>query len=443
MSTIPVTSASERPDAGAPRVLTSPPRARGRALPRRSGGIYVAVLGVALIIALVSMASLHLSRAEIEVLTGAEQTAAAELLAQSAVEFAVAYINGDPNWRSNNPSGYDLPTGSWVPFGAGGVKFVLSDPDGNLNDDSRDAVTVRGMGRVGEAVQVVTATLEPTTGPLNSLSRAMVALGNVTLTGATITTDRTVCSNGSISVTTGLIEGDAQAGGTISGTVSGTSTPGSGGFSLPNDEELWHYYLANGTRISIASIPSQTIDRVVLSANSNPYGVKNPQGIYIIDTGGQTLHIRDSRIVGTLVVISPAAATEVESLINWTSPGPNFPALLVNGSLKLEWSGGSSLVESTAGVNFNPVGTPYETLEDADQADSYPGIIRGLVYCSGDLTVTSPAVMKGVLLAAGTANVSSALTIAYDARPNAFPPPGFALASPMRVIPRTWKRVAQ
>jgi hypothetical protein len=442
MSTNSIT-ASEHPGEGASGIALSPLHARGRTLPRRTGGVYVAVLGVALIVALVSLASLHLSRAEIEVLTGAEQTAAAELLAQSAVEFAVAYINGDPSWRSNNPSGVDLPTGSWVPLGAGSVKFVLSDADGNLNDDHRDAVTVRGLGRVGEAVQVVTAILEPTTGPVSSLNRAMVALGNVTLTGATITTDRTVCSNGNISITTGQIEGDAQAGGTISGTVSGTSTPGSGGFSLPNNDELWNYYLANGTRINMASIPSQTIDRVVLSANSNPYGVKNPQGIYIIETGGQTLHIRDSRIVATLVIISPTAAPEIESFINWTSPGANAPAILVNGSLKFEWSGGSSLVESTAGVNFNPVGTPYDAVEDADQTDSYPGIIRGLVYCSGDLTVTSPAVMKGVLLAAGTANVSSALTIAYDARPNSFPPPGFALASPMRVVPRTWKRVAQ
>jgi hypothetical protein len=328
-------------------------------------------------------------------------------------------------------------------MGSGRIKFMFSDADGNLDDDSTDAVTVRGVGRAGEATQVTTVQVEPSNSALGCLGVSMHVGGNVTVSGSTVTIDRTLSSNSSISAATGTIEGDAWAVGAIAGAVTGTRTQNASARGLPNDAEIWAYYLANGTEIDIASIPAQTIDKVVLSAANNPYGAENPQGIYIIDTEGQTLHIRDSRIVATLVVISPAAATEVESLVNWTSPATNFPALLVDGDLKMEWSGGSSLVESVAAVNFNPTGTPFENVADADQTDSYPGLIKGVVYCGGNLTVTSPCVMQGVLLAGGTASVASSLTIGYNGSPAAYPPPGFASGITMRVIPRTWKRVAQ
>jgi hypothetical protein len=405
--------------------------------------VYVAVLGVALIISLIAMASLHLARVETDVLSGAEQMAQAELLSQSAVELALARMNADPNWRSNNGSGGMEPSSGWTSLGAGGMRFGYDDGDGNLDDDNRDAVTVRGIGRVGEATQVTTVKAEPANTAVGCLAVSVHAGGDVTVSGVTVTVDRTLSSNSNINGG-GFVEGDAWAVGSIAPTViGGTATPNASGRGLPNEEELWAYYLANGTAIDIASIPSQTIDKVVLSAASNPYGAENPQGIYIIDTEGQTLHIHDSRIVATLVIISPDYPTEIESLINWTAPATNFPALLVDGDLKMEWSGGSSLVESAAVVNFNPVGTPYESVEDADQTDSYPGLITGLVYCSGNLTVTSPCVMQGALVAAGTASVSSALTVAYNGSPAAYPPPGFASSAVMRVIPRTWKRVAQ
>lgn len=427
--------------------ISTATRRRARPFPRhlatraRAGSVYVAVLGVAMIISLVAMASMHLARNETDVVTGAEQIAHAELLAQSAVEFGIARLHFYPDWRTDFNSGDTYPSSGYINLGSGGIKVVLVDADGNLNDDHRDIVTVRGIGRVGEATQAASVQLEPAANPRTCLAVGMHAGGNLTVTGTTtVTTDRTVSSNGNISVTGGLIEGSAYAVGTITGTVTGTKTSSAAARGMPSDAEMWTYYLANGTYISIASIPSQTIDNVVLSAANNPYGAENPQGIYIIDTEGQPLRIRDSRIEATLVVISPAVTTEVTGYINWAPPGPNFPALLVDGNLTMNWSGGSSLDEAAEGVNFNPAGTPYETVADADQTDSYPGVIKGLVYCDGTLSVTNPCVMQGVLVSSGAASVSSTLTIAYSGVPAAFPPPGFASGSTMRVIPRTWKR---
>jgi hypothetical protein len=424
-----------------PRPLAGHRKLRRHARARR-GTIYIAVLGVGLIVSLIAMASLHLGRLETDVLTGAGHIAHAELLSHSAVEFALARINASATWRTDHVNNPAEPT-SWMSMGSGFIKYKLVDADGSLTDDSRDTVTLRGFGMAGEAIQATSVELEPASTALGCLEVAMHIGGNVTVSGSTtVTVDRTVSSNSNINVSSGAIQGDAWAVGTISGSVSGTSTPLSASRTMPNSAEMWKYYLANGTYINIASIPSQTIDRVVLSAASNPYGAENPQGIYIINTGGQTLRIRDSRIEATLVVISPGATTEVEGCINWAPAGVNFPALLVDGNLAMEWSGGGSLVESAAGVNFNPAGTPYDTPAnfDADTTDSYPGIIKGVVFCSGNLSVTSACVMQGSLVAAGTASVSAPVTIAYDGRPAAYPPPGFASGATMRVIPRSWTR---
>lgn len=412
--------------------------------PRR-GGVYVAVLGVAMILTLIAMASLHLSRVEIDVLSGAQQVSHAELLSQSAAELAIARVMADSSWRTNYSSGAEVPSANGTSLGTGNIKFALIDADGDLNDDDRDPITIRGVGRSGEATQVTTVLLQPTNDSLESIDVAFHCGGNLTSTGQVITCDQTISSNGHITGGGGgHIHANAWATGNISGSVSGAKFESqSPARAMPETTAVWDYYLANGTSIDIASIPNQTIDNVVLSAASNPYGATNPQGIYIIDTQGQALHIRDSRIVATLVVLSPAAATKVESLIEWSPPAANYPALLVKGDLELKWSGGSPLVESTANVNFNPAGTPFEGDADQDQLDSYPGMVKGLVYCSGNLTTTNPCVMHGSLVAGGAATIGASVTIAYGGAPAAFPPPGFAHGSVMRVVPRSWRRTAR
>jgi hypothetical protein len=404
--------------------------------------VYVAVLGVALIIALIGAASIHLARAETDVLVGAQQMAYAELLSQSAAEWAVARVMCDGNWRINHGGGGQNPSPSGLNFGGGNIKYILNDGDGNLNDDSRDVLTVSGVARYRGATQVTTVQLEPMGSPLACIQAGMVVHGNLWIAAATVTTDRNVVSNGSIDASAGAIDGNAWAVGSISGPVTGTSTAGAGAYGMANNAELWAYYLANGTKIDIASIPNQTIEKVVLSAGSNPYGMRNPQGIYIIDTQGQSLCVRDARIAATLVIISPGASTALESRLNWAPPAPNFPALLVDGSVTFDWQGGADLSEAAAGVNFNPAGTPFEGDADADATDLYPGILKGFVYCTGNVAVTSPCIMRGSLIAEGWASVSAPLTIAFHASARNTPPPGFAHGNVMRVIPRTWRREA-
>jgi hypothetical protein len=413
----------------------------------RRGSIYVAVLGVATIIALITMAAIHLARNEVLVLAGSQQMAQAELLSQSAVEFAICRIKSDVNWRTTFTSGTEVPSGSsWTSLGTGSFKFVVTDADGNLANDPTDVVTVCGIGKAGLAIQEMTVELEPTGTALDCLSATLHSGDDMDLKGQTLVCDRVVSCNGDIKGgPAAKIIGDAWATGTkIDPTVTGSKLKSqSPARQMPNVLTLWDYYLANGTAIDITSVPSQIMERVVLSAASNPYGEVNPQGIYIIDTQGLSLTIQDVRIVGTLVVISPAATTHLSSLINWSSQTANYPALLVAGDLSMEWSGGTSLSEATAATNFNPVGTPFNGVTDSDMADTYPGIIKGMIYCAGQLTTTARCVMQGNLVVGGKVDINADMTIAYGAAPATYPPPGFATGNVMRVIPRTFKRVAQ
>ena len=140
------------------------------------------------------------------------------------------------------------------------------------------------------------------------------------------------------------------------------------------------YYILNGTSITYASLPKQqaaNIEKVVLSPNNNPYGsgLTSPTGIYVINCLGGNLRIRNARIVGTLVILNPGVFSVLES-VNWEPAVANYPSLLVSGTAELAFTN-TPLSESSLRVDFN---------QDTDKTDTYPSLIKGLIYASGDLT---------------------------------------------------------
>ena len=414
-----------------------------RARIRRRGSLYVAVMGVAMIIALVAMASLHLSRNEVVVLSGVQQSMHAEQLARSAVEFAIGRIKADANWRTTFTSGAEVPPSSWTSLGSGSIKFVLVDDDGNLNNDSRDGVTIRGIGKSGDAIQVATARMLPTVTPQNCLNVALQVRGDLNHSGNNITCSQMVSSNSDINGGGGSnLFGDGWAVGDINGSCSGTKykfqTPAR---TMP-DSNAWDYYLANGTRIDIDNIPGSKVEYTVLSASRNPYGEENPQGIYIIDCEGGSVTFSNCRICATVVVINQGSSVFLDNAICWDPPALNYPSLMTEGGAWMGNNGGSALNESL-GVNFNPPSAPYGGFSDSDQNDSYPGMMTGLVYVGGNLVLWNGSVMKGVLIVEGSASFFSWTNFTYDSVHALNPPPGFAQGNVMRLVPRSFKRVSQ
>jgi hypothetical protein len=196
------------------------------------------------------------------------------------------------------------------------------------------------------------------------------------------------------------------------------------------------------------TLPSSAyvMDRVLLSPNSNPYGVTNPQGVYILDCQNQSVTIGPCRIVGTLVLLNAGSGTTIQGPITWETAVPGYPALLVAQPITLAVNSSVGLSEATLGVNFDPPGTPYPYAggtTNTNASDGYPTIINGLIYCGGALTVSSSPNINGCLISAGSISLSNAtLNLTYNSASYAFPPPGFATSLPaLYPMSGTWQRI--
>ena len=416
----------------------------------RQGGVYIAVLGVAMIVSIVSFSAMQVSRLQRKLALASGEVAEAQRMAQSAVEYALAQITADSSWRTTYVSGNEYPA-SWVSLGGSGdFKFVLTDSDGSLSDNVNDGVILKGIGRSGDAIHIVTVTLEPTGNPLDCLAISFCTNGTLdtTLT-VTLVSDQTISSNGNIDVTSmgSSIVGNAEAVGTISGAVAGITTEGISPRELPHDY-VFDYYLHNGTWIDVNSLPLESTNKplisgVLLAPKANPYGATNPAGIYVIDCQGMDLCIRDCRIVGTIVLLNPGSSTGLESSVAIEPAVPNFPSLLVQGDLLVKTSD-TDLSEMALGVNLNPVGTPYQDIENSDQNDVYPSVVEGLVYVSGKLKLFPDMLdskFRGVVVCNEVLACSDA-SFEYDGIFFRNPPPGFAQGPEWRVMPASWQRVS-
>lgn len=193
-----------------------------------------------------------------------------------------------------------------------------------------------------------------------------------------------------------------------------------------------------GVVIPYASIPGGAITNCVLSAASNPFGSPSPTGVYVINCNGNALTIDRCRINATLVIINARSDSKVGSTCLIQAPAGQ-PAILVDGSLMLELRA-SDFAESSTG-NLNPSGTPYLGVSDSDTADSYPSMIEGVVFVTGNLYVTSSsdATVEGVVLVGGAIRVDSRLNVRH--RPPPTPIEGFREVVGFALDPNTVERV--
>lgn len=420
MTTTPIQS-----DVGSPRAAR-----RGE----RRGVVYVAVMGVALIIAVLTMGALHIVQIELRATGGLERMTAANNAANAAVEFAIAAIRADANWRNTYASGQESPQNSWTIWDdRSKFKFALVDDDGNLADDDRDPVTVRGIGAAGDAVAAISVILEPSGAALSCLESALHSQDDVDIAGGVTTGDQFVSSNDDVKVYSGCtLESDVWAADDVLvasfATHTGNAFENAASRDMPDAAHLYKYYLANGTWIDLNSIPGRTISQANISAASNPYGAKNPQGIYVIDCGNQQLTISDSRIKATIVVLS-TATTVIEGSMNWEPPAPNMPSLLVTGNLNMRWNGGTTVTGALLGL--------------LGGGSDLPGLVKGLIYVGGNLTITNTCVLQGPVVVGGAVMISSNTSITYDGSPYNYPPPGFSKGAVMRVVPGAWQRTTR
>jgi hypothetical protein len=181
----------------------------------------------------------------------------------------------------------------------------------------------------------------------------------------------------------------------------------------------------------------RTIHNQVLSPDNNPFGsTTNPRGIYVINLSNEKVFIKNSRIVGTLVLINPNAGSEIGggSAINWEPAVPGYPALLVDNEDVTINPGNGGLNESASQINFNPLGTPYQGDADADQTDTYASEIKGLIYGTKKVKLKNQPVITGAIIAHDEIEISDTLNLTWNSTYLTNPPPGFQDSDSVRIL---------
>lgn len=407
---------------------------------RRRGSAYVWVLATSMLLAVVGFGAVTVQRIRVRQLNMSLDSEEAGSLATSAVEHALAVINNTPEWRTRYTSGVPI---SPVTLGRGTFQWkIVDEGDGDLADSPQDSARLYGIGRAGRACRMFSVLLAPNAEPLSCLDGALTVGGALTLSGVTVNpAGQKVACNANVFASTATVNADVEAVGTITGaTYNGSNTSGSAPRVLPSGD-VFEHYVTNGTAISISSIPLSGLNRQIkqqlLSPACNPFGgVTNPQGIYVINCMGESIQIISARIVGTLVLINPGGLSVIQTAVNWVPAVTNYPCLLVQGNISMKY-GNTPFTES---LNLNPPGTPYPYPSGASDSaidDTYPSIIDGLIYVSGNLDSNQCMECK-CLVGGGTYLAQSAMILNYDSRYHKDPPPGFR-GGAVAAMPSSWR----
>jgi hypothetical protein len=220
----------------------------------RTGGVYIAVLGTAMIISLLGLAALTAQRIQNRVVTASADIRQAQLNANTAVELAILAMSDEDNWRTVRPNG------NWFTNRAttiGTCTANVTDPiDGNLAGNSTDPVVVLGIGYSGDAEQRVKVTVDAFAEPLTSLRSAVAAGDTIDLQGDTLRTGGLITAN-TMSATSAQVYGSVEAVSVSGSTYNGTTTTVNSAKrpTMPDWGTVFDYYRNNGTELSIGSLP--------------------------------------------------------------------------------------------------------------------------------------------------------------------------------------------
>ncbi len=419
---------------------------------RRNAMSYVLVLGTVMALTVISLSAITAMRIRWRSTKNSSDVIQTRLFAQSAVDLGMLEIEKNPNWRQQKTNGIWATN---IPIGNGFYNLSVVDPvDADLNNDEMDFVLMTGTGWLNQARYKLQITLQPQPVPISSLASGLHAGNDIVMNTATITSDSVLSANDTITANNAIINADAEAVNNISGSsYNGTNTVTITSKIMPR-LGVFDYYLTAGTTIAYNDLTtgatSKVIENVVLSPANNPYGLKllNTEGIYVIDCAGADVKITNSRIVGTLLLINPGANSAVENAIQWEPAVANLPALLVDGSMILSYDN-IALAELGApdNINYNPINTPYNDVEDTDTLDTYPSEINGMIYISDNVTVYNNITVNGTLLVGNTATLEDPglnmanVNIVYDDIYFQNPPPGFTDTPNMTIAQGSWRQI--
>ncbi|MCH9057113.1 MAG: hypothetical protein IIB55_00640 [Planctomycetes bacterium] len=409
--------------------------ARGARPSTRRGSIYLLVIIVSAILTTIGLTTIAVVARELQSSRLVGSVGKARMLAVSGVDLAGHRLTNTPDWRTLYAS---TPIVDAEAIGSGIVTVTWS----ALDAAPLSPVSVLAEATVGEATQLMSVTFQPRAVPFGTLSHAVHVAGDIVFSAAIVYADAPIAANSNIFAMSSEIDADVEAaGGVTGGSYLGLTSSGSGFGSIPAPV-LFDDYAARAVPIPFASLPSGRIEDVVLSPGNQPFtGVTHPAGLYVIDCQGANITLRNCRIVGTLILLNVGASSRISEAVLMEPARPGEPTLLVQGSITIRLRQ-FLLSEPDLGTNFNPVGTPYEGVEDSTIDDRYPSEIRGLIYVSGTLSCRDRAVFDGVVLA-GRLECSDTFIVRHDRAIQKAPPDGFVEQYHYTVQPGTWERAVK
>lgn len=401
------------------------------------GSAYVLVLACASIIAVVGVAGVLAARALRASLVAHTSAAGSRVAAQSALETTLAGASNTTAWRTSAAGGAYAANPNGMPR----LTVAATDPvDLILDNELGDPVVLTSTANATTALQRATLRLSPVSARAACTQYSMCAQGDITFDGTQILTRSGIHSNGNISAIGGAVVGaNVSAVGTILGlTFQGTLAPLSPKVPIPNDSALASY-IATGTKITYSAISGASIDRMLISPVTNPYGATtNADGIYVIDCTNRPLEIKNSRILGTLVIINCTLLT-LDKSICWEPARQDLPALVANCPIEIKMDA-KSFTESSVARNMNPPGVPYRGLTNSTQTETIASVLSGVYFTTGNVLFSSGnPTLEGRLIAGGTVTIKSS-TVRFRENIAELQIPGFQQFGAFTIAPATLRR---
>jgi len=394
---------------------------------RRGAALYVAVFSTALICSLLGLAALNIVAVEREQSAQSNDMLTARMNARAAVELALHRINNDPDWRTNYVSGAETTPQQLGPNGEGTLSWVIEDSDGSLTDEDTQ-LSLRGIGRVGDVVQVARAQVKETRTKPAFLKTTLHARDDVTVSGTLNALWKPVSSNATL-----------ENGGTVNGNVEAKAYTGSGTLNgsytqtdpkpLPPETIFDDVYLPLATTIDYLALPldedSLTI-RVLsgtLSATNNPTGGSlNPNGIYHISVPElQRLKVESLDLTGTLLVtLHSSSELDDRGSGIWQPHDSRFAVLLVKGTGLTEQS---IVFKGSANKSYHGLMHVIGELTDVRLRNGFH--LTGLFISHDDVVIPS----------------SQKVTIEHDPALFDNPPLGYDYTEPggIGIVPGSWQ----
>jgi hypothetical protein len=402
----------------------------------RRGSVYLVVLATMSVGLLAVSAGMLVTRVHAGRSGVLAESAQATRNAQAGAQAALVTIGRNSGWRS-------AASDPFFSASSGQDKMIvsISDPgDGNLSDSAEETIEIEAEGTSGSARRVYRVRATPTSTPHPCLSYAMVIDKAVTFGSTNWWAYLPIHSNVSQYASASTINASATSVGTVSSGFTPAGVGGQPAVTLPTMASVIAAYTAIGSSGLLGGGGPQTIGQVVIGPNNPPSGLSaNALGVYVIDCGGKRLTIQNARIHGTLVLTNNTAGVRLTSNVMIDPATAGYPAVITDGDLTITVSG-VDLSEATQNVNFNPVGAAFEGSADSDKLDVYACEIRGLVYASGNITMSGGVSMTGPLLSGGTLTTTSHTLIHRGVSPTVVPP-GFSVGGGLVVDRATWRRV--